>query len=225
MDGRVHGLVPGPAQGALFRPVGGRTFPARATPARWRQVLIKPPEDLPPFLCALAGSICWWPMRILVIEDDRDAAAYLVKAFRETGHVVDLAHDGVQGYDLAVEGGYDVAIVDRMLPKMDGLTLVGALRSQKNETPVLILSALGQVDDRVKGLRAGGDDYLAKPYAFSELLARVETLARRVAPQSADTVYRVGDLELDRLSHTVTRAGKEIPLQPREFRLLEYLMR
>ena len=118
-------------------------------------------------------------MRILIIEDDRDAAAYLSKAFREAGHVVDLAHDGVSGYDMALDGGYDVAIVDRMLPKMDGLTLIGSLRSQKNETPILILSALGQVDDRVKGLRAGGDDYLSKPYAFSELLARVETLARR----------------------------------------------
>ncbi|HTR14530.1 MAG TPA: response regulator transcription factor, partial [Roseiarcus sp.] len=164
-------------------------------------------------------------MRILVVEDDRDAAAYLAKAFREAGHVVDLAHDGVHGYDLAIEGGYDVAIIDRMLPKMDGLTLVGALRSQKNETPVLILSALGQVDDRVKGLRAGGDDYLAKPYAFSELLARVETLARR-RPKGTpeETVFRVGDLTLDRLSHKVTRRGEEIVLQPREFRLLEYLM-
>ena len=101
-------------------------------------------------------------MRILIIEDDRDAAAYLVKAFREAGHVADQANDGLTGYDLALEGAYDVAIVDRMLPKMDGLTLVGALREQKNETPVLILSALGQVDDRVKGLRAGGDDYLVQ---------------------------------------------------------------
>jgi two-component system, OmpR family, response regulator len=165
-------------------------------------------------------------MRILIIEDDRDAAAYLAKAFREAGHVVDLAHDGVAGYDMAVEGGYDVAIVDRMLPKMDGLTLVGALRNQKNETPILILSALGQVDDRVKGLRAGGDDYLSKPYAFSELLARVETLGRRKPRGGApeETVFRVGDLTLDRLSHKVTRAGEEIVLQPREFRLLEYLM-
>ncbi|HZZ62295.1 MAG TPA: response regulator transcription factor [Roseiarcus sp.] len=164
-------------------------------------------------------------MRILVIEDDREAAAYLAKAFRESGHVVDLAHDGVAGYDMAVEGGYDVAIVDRMLPKMDGLTLVGALRNQKNETPILILSALGQVDDRVKGLRAGGDDYLAKPYAFSELLARVETLARRKPKGSPEeTLFRVADLTLDRLSHKVTRAGGEIVLQPREFRLLEYLM-
>jgi two-component system, OmpR family, response regulator len=164
-------------------------------------------------------------MRILIIEDDRDAAAYLVKAFREAGHSVDHAADGVTGYDLAQEGGYDVAIVDRMPPKMDGLSLIGALRAQKIETPVLILSALGQVDDRVKGLRAGGDDYLAKPYAFSELLARVEVLARR-QPKGApeETVYRLGDLVLDRLSHKVTRAGEEIALQPREFRLLEYLM-
>ena len=164
-------------------------------------------------------------MRILIIEDDRDAAAYLVKAFREAGHSVDHAADGVSGYDLAHEGGYEVAVVDRMLPKMDGLSLISALRAQQNETPVLILSALGQVDDRVKGLRAGGDDYLAKPYAFSELLARVEALARR-RPKGApeETVYRLGDLMLDRLSHKVTRAGEEITLQPREFRLLEYLM-
>ena len=164
-------------------------------------------------------------MRILIIEDDRDAAAYLVKAFREVGHVADHAADGVSGYDLAREGAYDVAIVDRMLPKMDGLSLIGALRAQNVETPVLILSALGQVDDRVKGLRAGGDDYLAKPYAFSELLARVDALARR-RPKGAseETVYRLADLELDRLSHKVTRNGAEIALQPREFRLLEYLM-
>jgi two-component system, OmpR family, response regulator len=164
-------------------------------------------------------------MRILIIEDDRDAAAYLVKAFREVGHVADHAADGVMGYDLAREGAYDVAIVDRMLPKMDGLSLIGALRAQNVETPVLILSALGQVDDRVKGLRAGGDDYLAKPYAFSELLARVDALARR-RPKGAseETVYRLADLELDRLSHKVTRNGAEIALQPREFRLLEYLM-
>ena len=164
-------------------------------------------------------------MRLLLIEDDRDVAAYLVKAFRESGHSVDHAADGVSGYDLAHDGGYEVAVIDRMLPKMDGLSLISALRAQKNETPVLILSALGQVDDRVKGLRAGGDDYLAKPYAFSELLARVEALARR-RPKGApeETVYRLGDLVLDRLSHKVTRAGEEITLQPREFRLLEYLM-
>ena len=167
-------------------------------------------------------------MRLLIIEDDREAAAYLAKAFREAGHNVDHAGDGLDGYALAREGAYDVLIVDRMLPKLDGLSLVRSLREQGIATPVLILSALGQVDDRVKGLRAGGDDYLPKPYAFSELLARTEVLARRQAGPAGTaepTVYRVGELELDRLSHRVSRAGREIPLQPREFRLLEYLMR
>jgi len=164
-------------------------------------------------------------MRILIIEDDQEAASYLTKAFREAGHLAECVGDGLEGYSRASEGGYDVLIVDRMLPKMDGLSLIGGLRQQNIETPALIVSALGQVDDRVKGLRAGGDDYLAKPYAFSELLARVEVLARRkgggVAPA---TTLRVGDLELDRLSHKLTRNGKEITLQPREYRLLEYLM-
>jgi two-component system OmpR family response regulator len=164
-------------------------------------------------------------MRILVIEDDRDAAAYLVKAFRESGHVADHAADGLSGYDLAREAAHDVLVVDRMLPKMDGLALIGALRAQNVETPALILSALGQVDDRVKGLRAGGDDYLAKPYSFSELLARVEALGRR-RPKGApeEALLKVGELELDRLARTVARAGVEISLQPREFRLLEFLM-
>ncbi|TGD98965.1 response regulator transcription factor [Methylobacterium nonmethylotrophicum] len=166
-------------------------------------------------------------MRLLIIEDDREASAYLSKAFREAGHVADTADDGLDGYALAREGGYDVLVVDRMLPKLDGLSLIRSLREQGVETPVLILSALGQVDDRVKGLKAGGDDYLPKPYAFSELMARIEVLARRRGGSSGAEVtsYRVGDLELDRLSHRVTRAGQEIPLQPREFRLLEYLMR
>ena len=165
-------------------------------------------------------------MRILVIEDDSEAAGYLLKAFREEGHVADHAGDGLDGYALAREGNYEILIVDRMLPKMDGLTLIGALREQGVQTPVLILSALGQVDDRVKGLRAGGDDYLAKPYAFSELLARVEVLARRRGAAAAEqTQLRVGALELDRLTHKVARDGKEIILQPREFRLLESLMR
>jgi len=165
-------------------------------------------------------------MRLLIIEDDREAASYLSKAFREAGHVADLAADGLNGYTLAREGAYDVLVVDRMLPKLDGLSLIRSLREQGVETPVLILSALGQVDDRVKGLRAGGDDYLPKPYAFSELLARAEVLSRRRGGAAAEpTAYRVGDLELDRLSHRVTRGGQEIVLQPREFRLLEYLMR
>jgi two-component system OmpR family response regulator len=164
-------------------------------------------------------------MRLLIIEDDRDAADYLVRAFRETGHIADLAGDGEEGFAMALDGGYDVLIVDRMLPKRDGLSVIGELRAKKVETPVLILSALGQVDDRVKGLRAGGDDYLPKPYSFSELLARVEVLSRRRGGRNEETVYRVGDLELDRLSHRVTRGKEEVVLQPREFRLLEYLMK
>jgi two-component system, OmpR family, response regulator len=166
-------------------------------------------------------------MRILIIEDDREAASYLVKAFREAGHVADHATDGLDGYAMGREGAYDVIVVDRMLPKLDGLSLIRSLREQGVDTPVLILSALGQVDDRVKGLRAGGDDYLPKPYAFSELLARVEVLVRRRAASgtSEPTAYRVADLELDRLSHRVTRQGTEIVLQPREFRLLEFLMK
>ena len=164
-------------------------------------------------------------MRILLIEDDREAAAYLVKALREAGHVPDLAVDGEDGYAQASANPYDVLVVDRMLPKMDGLTVIGRLRSDGVQTPTLILSALGQVDDRVSGLRAGGDDYLTKPYAFSEFLARVEALGRRAAPNTTETIYRVGDLELDRLAHKVQRGGEEVILQPREFRLLEYLMR
>jgi two-component system OmpR family response regulator len=164
-------------------------------------------------------------MRLLVIEDDRDAADYLVKAFREVGHVADAATDGEEGLSFALDGAYDVLIVDRMLPKLDGLSVIGRLREKGVQTPVLILSALGQVDDRVKGLRAGGDDYLPKPYSFSELLARIEVLARRRGGRTEETLLKVGDLQLDRLSHQVCRGDQEILLQPREFRLLEYLMR
>lgn len=164
-------------------------------------------------------------MKVLVIEDDREASRYLEKALTEAGHSTDVAGNGETGETLAENGHYDVLIVDRMLPKKDGLTVIMALRSKGIETPVLILSALGQVDDRVTGLRAGGDDYLTKPYAFSELLARIEVLQRRKNPKEAETIYRVGDLELDRLAHTAKRAGQDIILQPREFRLLEYLMR
>jgi two-component system OmpR family response regulator len=164
-------------------------------------------------------------MRLLLIEDDRDAADYIVRAFREVGHVADHAADGEEGLAMALDGGYDVLVVDRMLPKRDGLSVISALREKGSDTPVLILSALGQVDDRVKGLRAGADDYLPKPYSFAELLARVEVLARRRGGRNEEMVYRVGDLELDRLSHQVKRGNEEIVLQPREFRLLEYLMK
>jgi len=164
-------------------------------------------------------------MRLLIVEDDRDAADYIVRAFAEVGHVADRATDGEEGLSLALDGQYDVLIVDRMLPKRDGLSLIGELRAKGVDTPVLILSALGQVDDRVLGLRAGGDDYLPKPYSFQELQARVEVLARRRGGRGEEMVYKVGDLELDRLSHQVTRGDAEIVLQPREFRLLEYLMK
>ncbi len=164
-------------------------------------------------------------MKILVIEDDREAADYLEKALGEAGHTTHVARDGEAGFSLADSESYDVLIVDRMLPRRDGLSVIAGLRARGNDTPVLILSALGEVDDRVTGLRAGGDDYLTKPYAFTELLARIEVLNRRASVRDGETVYRAGDLELDRLSHTVKRAGKEILLQPREFRLLEYLMR
>src|SRR5499433_2127754 len=148
-------------------------------------------------------------MRLLIVEDDRDAADYIARAFREVGHVADQAPDGDEGLALATDRQYDVLIVDRMLPKRDGLSVIGALRGKNITTPVLILSALGQVDDRVKGLREGGDDYLTKPYSFAELLARIEVLARRHGGRE-DTVYRVADLELDRLSHRVTRGKDEI---------------
>jgi len=164
-------------------------------------------------------------MRLLVVEDDRDAADYLVKAFREVGHVADAATDGEDGLAMAADGEYDVLIIDRMLPKLDGLALIGNLRTKGVETPVLILSALGQVDDRIKGLRAGGDDYLPKPYSFAELLARVEVLSRRRGGRGEETVLRVGDLVLDRMSREVKRGEEEVVLQPREFRLLEYLMK
>ncbi|WP_237154993.1 response regulator transcription factor [Oryzibacter oryziterrae] len=164
-------------------------------------------------------------MRVLVIEDDREAASYLVKALAETGHVADHAADGESGAHMAETGAYDLLVVDRMLPKRDGLSIVEDMRRRGDQTPVIILSALGQVDDRVRGLRAGGDDYLTKPYAFTELLARAEALLRRNRPAEVETTYKVADLVLDRLSHTVTRGGEEIVLQPREFRLLEYMMR
>ncbi|MGE5511230.1 MAG: response regulator transcription factor [Bacteroidota bacterium] len=164
-------------------------------------------------------------MRVLVIEDDREIAHFLQKGLKESGHSADLVEDGESGLEMARSDEYDVLIVDRMLPRRDGLSVVQALRSEGNRVPVLILSALGEVDDRVKGLKAGGDDYLTKPFALSELLARIEALARRSAPEELETRYVVGDLVLDRLSHKVSRAGEAILLQPREFRLLEYLMK
>ena len=164
-------------------------------------------------------------MRILTIEDDDAAASYLVKGLSESGHVADRAADGETGLSMALSAPYDALIVDRMLPGQDGLSLVRRLRALDVTTPVLFLTALGEVDQRVEGLRAGGDDYLVKPYALSELLARVEGLVRRQAPERAATKLEVADLTLDLLSREVARNGQRIPLQPREFKLLEFLMR
>jgi two-component system OmpR family response regulator len=164
-------------------------------------------------------------MRVLIVEDDRETAAFLQKALKESGHVAEACHDGEDGLAAARSGGFDCLIVDRMLPLRDGLSIVKALRDVGDKTPILILSALGAVDDRVKGLRAGGDDYLTKPFAFSELLARIEALVRRGDPQESAQRLAVGDLVLDRLSRRVTRSDEPIALQQREFRLLEYLMR
>jgi len=163
-------------------------------------------------------------MRILLVEDDTEAAAYLVKGLTESGHVVEHAADGDKGLQLATGNAYDTMIIDRMLPKRDGLSLIEELRKSGNNTPVLILSALDDVDERVTGLKAGGDDYLTKPYSISELMARLNALTRRAQAGTSETVLRVGDLSLDLIRHKVTRGGENINLQPREFRLLEYLM-
>jgi two-component system OmpR family response regulator len=164
-------------------------------------------------------------MKLLLIEDDREAAAFLVKGLRESGHTTDHAADGREGLFLATTEHYDVMIIDRMLPGMDGLAIVSAVRAGGDTTPVLILSALDGVDERVRGLKAGGDDYLTKPYAFSELLARLEALTRRGTAPQTTTKLRVGDLEIDLLARSVTRNGRDIELLPREFRLLEVLAR
>ncbi|HUZ62608.1 MAG TPA: winged helix-turn-helix domain-containing protein [Acetobacteraceae bacterium] len=164
-------------------------------------------------------------MKILVVEDDGETAAYIADGLREHGHLVDVAGNGRDGLFLAADGAYDTLVVDRMLPGLDGIALVKTIRGAGVQTPVLFLSARGSVPDRVSGLDAGGDDYLVKPFAFSELLARVSALGRRPAASAVDAVLRVGDLEMDLLKRSVHRAGRLIDLQPREFQLLEFLLR
>jgi len=165
-------------------------------------------------------------MRILVVEDDKDVAGFVVKGLKEAGHVVEHTANGRDGLFLAASEAFDAIVLDRMLPGgVDGLRLLETLRSQGNTTPVVFLSAMAQVDDRVRGLKAGGDDYMTKPFAFAELLARVEALTRRGKSEGPTTKLMVGDLEMDLLSRSVKRAGQKVDLQPREFRLLEYLMR
>lgn len=164
-------------------------------------------------------------MKLLVIEDDDTTANYIARGLREEGHVVDLFLDGRAGLIAATSGSYDVAIVDRMLPEVDGLTLVKTMRGAGNMTPVLFLTAMGGVEDRIGGLNAGADDYLVKPFAFGELSARVQALARRPQALEQETVLRSGDLEMNLISRKVTRSGKELDLLPREFALLEHLLR
>jgi two-component system OmpR family response regulator len=164
-------------------------------------------------------------MKLLIVEDDIEAAAYLKRAFSEAGHAIDAAHAGRDGLMLAVGEPYDVIVLDRMLPEVDGLAILRTMRASGVQTPVLLLTALGGIDDRVEGLEAGGDDYLVKPFAFAELLARVNALARRPPPQEVQTVLQIADLKIDLLRRVVTRGGQRLELQPREYQLLEFLLR
>ncbi|MDF3382217.1 MULTISPECIES: response regulator transcription factor [Sulfitobacter] len=164
-------------------------------------------------------------MKLLVVEDDTTTSTYIVRGLREEGHAVDVVADGRDGLVQATTGQYDVLILDRMLPELDGLTLLKTLRGAGNTTPVLLLTAMGAVEDRIDGLNAGADDYLVKPFAFGELSARVNALARRPQALEQETVLRAGDLTMDLISRRVTRAGQEIDLLPREFALLEHLLR
>jgi len=164
-------------------------------------------------------------MRILVVEDDKKIASFVVKGLREAGFAVDQANNGQEGLDLALSGPYDAVVMDLMLPKLDGLSLIEQMRQQKTLTPVIILSAKRSVDDRIKGLHMGGDDYLTKPFSFAELLARLYALLRRTNQGAEPTRFAVGDLSMDLLTREVVRSGKKIELQPREFALLEYFMR
>ena len=164
-------------------------------------------------------------MHILLIEDDDTTASYLIKGLKESGYVVDRAQDGVEGLFMAVDAKFDALIVDRMLPRLDGLSLIKKLRKENSEIPIIILSALGDVDERIKGLKYGADDYLAKPFSFSELLARLEAVIRRNHNETDNSILQLGDLKLDLLSRRVEREGQLIDLQPREYKLLEFLLR
>jgi len=164
-------------------------------------------------------------MKLLIIEDDATTGAYIARGLREEGHIVDLMADGKQGLIAATSTGYDVIVLDRMLPEVEGLTVLKTLRGAGNTTPVLLLTALSDVEERIEGLHAGADDYLAKPFVFGELSARIGALARRPQAMDVETVLKAGDLEMDLLTRRITRDGTEIDLLPREFALLEFLLR
>ena len=161
----------------------------------------------------------------MLIEDDDTTASYLIKGLKESGYVVDRAQDGIEGLYMAEDAKFDALIVDRMLPRLDGLSLIKKLRKENSEIPIIILSALGDVDERIKGLKYGADDYLAKPFSFSELLARLEAVIRRNQNETDNSILQLGDLKLDLLSRRVEREGQLIDLQPREYKLLEFLLR
>lgn len=165
------------------------------------------------------------PMKILVMEDDRETAEYITKALADEGHAVECVNQGNDGLKLAATREFDVLVIDRMLPGLDGLSIVKALRGAGMKSPVLFVTSLGGIDDRVEGLEAGGDDYVVKPFAHEELIARVHALGRRPAMRQEETLLRVADLEMNLITRMVTRGGQEIELQPREFKLLEVLMR
>jgi two-component system, OmpR family, response regulator len=164
-------------------------------------------------------------MHLLVIEDDVDTGTFIKNGLLQSGHTVDLADNGKDGLYLATTGSFDLIVLDRMLPSVDGLTIIRTLRASNSQVPIVVLSALGEIDHRVAGLKAGADDYLVKPFAFSELEARVDALLRRISPEGPETSLNIGDLEMNLITRRVSRGGKSIELQPREFRLLEHLMR
>lgn len=164
-------------------------------------------------------------MKVLIVEDAKDTANFIARAIEEAGHETEIAYNGIDGETKARKGEFDVLVFDRMLPGKDGMQVVSDLRADGIKTPVLFLSALGDVEHRIEGLKAGGDDYLAKPYSSAELVARVEVLGKRSEPDNRNTLLKLGDLEMDLITRKVTRAGQKLDIQPREFRLLEYLMR
>ncbi len=214
----------------LMRPLRATVIRAASKDDRPDIFVQSDPDSKSGHALAMQGESIYFPIdlgavHLLLIEDDTEAARFLVKGLRESGYSVDHAADGREGLFRATEGQFDLVVTDRMLPHIDGLAIIELMRRKGLSTPVLVLSALGSVDDRVKGLKAGGDDYLTKPFAFAELLARIEALLRRRSSAPQPTRLRVEDLEFDLLARRVTRAGREIELTARELKLLEFLMR
>lgn len=220
MEPRLDDLLADEMVRLVMASDGLSAFDWRRTAAGVASRRFETPPDCMPEREPAAGR-----MKILIVEDDTETADYLATGLRELGHTVDVAKNGRDGLFLAAGEPYDVAVVDRMLPQLDGLAMVKTLRGAGVKVPVLFLTAVGGIDDRVQGLEAGADDYLIKPFAFAEVVARLNALGRRPPIAEAQTVFSVGDLELDVVRRSVTRGGRRIELQPQEFKLLEYLMR